>query len=251
VIDGGRAAPGVAVVRLDSHGAAIERLCVVASAWPDGRPGTAITVAGDRARVEGCRVDGAVEVTDGHDVEIVWNVVTAGGLSVSGAERTTVRGNRLDDRRAAVAIDLAGGHGHRVEANTVPDAHDGIRLRDCHGASVSANQVTGRRSAVHLDRCTACRITGNRATGMRAFSVSGGVANELTANVADGTDTGVLLERGAADTEISANHLTGCRVAILAWSHQGTSIGANRITASRDHDLVDGSGVGPDDGTAS
>jgi nitrous oxidase accessory protein NosD len=75
---------------------------------------------------------------------------------------------------------------------------------------------------------------------MRAFTVSGGTGNELAANVADGTDTGVLVEDGAAATVVTGNHLTGCRVAVLTWDDRGSVVDGNLVTGTREHERVDG-----------
>jgi parallel beta-helix repeat protein len=156
-----------------------------------------------------------------------------------GTERASVTGNRQRDVRTEIGIHLVGGRGHRVEANTVADSRCGIRLDRCHDASLSANQVAGGWWAVHLVRCDGCRVTGNRVTGMRAFTVSGGAGNEVAANVADGTDTGVLLDEGADATVVTGNHLTGCRVAVLAWDHRGSVIDGNIVTGTREHERID------------
>jgi alpha-L-fucosidase len=224
------------------NGAAAPRRATVPdrSARPSARPLTAVAASGDRSRIERCEVEGSIEVDGGSDVEVAWSVVTCGNIRLVGTERASVTGNRQRDVRAEIGIHLVGGRAHRVEANTVTDSRCGIRLERCRDASVSANQVAGRWCAVHLEHCDGARATGNRVTGMRAFTVSGGAANELTANVADGTDTGVLLEAGADATVVTGNHFTGCRVAVMAWDHRSSVIDGNIVTGTREHERVDG-----------
>jgi alpha-L-fucosidase len=240
VLDGGRRPAGTPIVALDGAGSALEQASLAGSPAPDDDATTAVTATGDRVRIERCEVEGSIEVAGGWGVEVAWNVVSRGGIRLAGTDRASVTGNRQGDARTEVGIHIVGGAGHRVEANTLAGSRCGIRLERCRDASVSANQVAGRWWAVHLQDGDGCRVTGNRVTGMRAFTVTGGTGNELAANVADGTDTGVLLEHGADGTVVTGNHLTGCRVAVLTWDDRRSTVDGNLVTGSREHDRVEG-----------
>ncbi len=72
------------------------------------------------------------------------------------------------------------------------------------------------------------------------MNVNKGSDNRVVANVAERCDTGVLVEQGAVGTEITANRLDRCRVAVLLWNSPDTDQTANTVTGSRDHDLVSG-----------
>jgi nitrous oxidase accessory protein NosD len=75
---------------------------------------------------------------------------------------------------------------------------------------------------------------------MRAINVEKGARNRVVANVAERCDSGVLVEQGARTTEVSANRLDRCRVALLFWASPDTDARSNTISGSRHHDLVTG-----------
>ena len=90
-----------------------------------------------------------------------------------------------------------------------------------------------------IDHGRDVHVVGNHLAGGRAVHVRAGTGHLIASNVVDHADTGVLLEHRAAGIELTGNRFEGCRVGILAWSHEGTRYGTNRFDGSRDHDVVD------------
>ena len=219
-------------VRLGT-GAAVEQLRIRAGA------GTAVD-ARDAAgvRVEQCQVSGVVFLRACPDAQLLWNEVD-GHLVVVGGDRVAVTGNRQRGDHLGIGLLLRGGTGARVDGNHFADDDSAIRLERTEGTTVSANHAAGVSAAVAIDHGCDVHVLGNHLAGGRAVHVSAGSGHLIASNVVDHADTGVLLEHRTAAVELAGNRFEGCRVGILAWSHEGTTRGTNRFDGSRDHDVVD------------
>jgi nitrous oxidase accessory protein NosD len=186
-------------------------------------------------------VHGAVVVYGGREVEVAWNDVQRGNIASLGGEAVRVTGNRQSGLRWGAGIDINDGSGHRVDANVLDGDLCGIRIRRAEDVRVSGNQCTTRWWGIQLDDVREGEVSGNRVLrAMRAVNVGRGADNRIAANVAERCDSGVLVEQGAASTEVTANRLDRCRVAILLWNSPDTEMSANTITGSRHHDLITG-----------
>jgi len=219
-------------VRLGA-GAAVEQLRIRAGV------GTAVD-ARDAAgvRVEQCRLHGLVLLRACPDAELLWNEVE-GHLVVVAGDRVAVTGNRQRGDHLGIGLLLRGGTGARVDGNHFADDDGAIRLERTEGTTVSANHAAGVTAAVAIDHGCDVHVVGNHLAGGRAVHVRAGTGHLIASNVVDHADTGVLLEHRAAGIELTGNRFEGCRVGILAWSHEGTTRGTNRFDDSRDHDVVD------------
>ena len=189
-------------------------------------------------KVERCTVEGVIAHQGGADHVVAFCTLTAGSIRSSGGERITVTGNRIEGPAPAVGVVIEGGADHRVDANTITGLERAIALVDTVEANVSANAAFATREAIRLDRTENTIVTGNQCRGGRAVTVAAGHGDEITANIADRTDTGLLLIDGAVGTMARGNRYVGCRVGILAWSHEASELDGNHFDASRDHDIV-------------
>ncbi len=242
VVDGGGLPFGTPAFELSGEGASVEGITIIGIAEPYfllAAPAVVISASG--AAVRNCTVDGAVVVYGGADVEVAWNEVRRGNIASLGGERVRFTGNRQSGLRWGAGVDIADGQGHRVDANVIDGDLCGVRIRRATDVRVTGNLCTTRWWGIEIDGVVDGEVTGNRIVrAMRAVNVNKGAGNRVVANVAQRCDTGVLVEQGAEGTEISANRLDRCRVAVLLWSSPTTEQRDNSITGSRHHDLVAG-----------
>jgi alpha-L-fucosidase len=243
VIDGGGQAFGMPVVDLVGIDGALEGVEVMGVPEPYFvLAAPAVTISASSAAVRDCVVHGGIVAYGGVDHEIAWNTVRRGNIALMGCNRGAVTGNRQSGLRWGSGIEVNDGEGHRIDANELEGDLCAIRLRRTVAARVTGNRIESRWWGVHLEDAIDTDVSGNRVTRtMRAFNATGGQGNRLTANVAERCDSGVLLERGSAGTEVSGNRIDRCRVGVLRWGDQRTSLRTNSITDSRDHHLVEGS----------
>jgi alpha-L-fucosidase len=243
VIDAESLAFGTPVLELTGDDSAIEGLTVTGVAEPYfllAAPAVVVS-AGVNAAVRSCDVRGAIVVYGGEDVEVAWNRVHRGNIASLGGQRVRITGNRQSGLRWGAGIDINDGSGHRVDANELDGDLCGIRIRRATDVRVAGNRCTTRWWGVQLDDVQASEISGNRVVrAMRALNVNRGSGIRVVANVAERCDTGVLVEQGATDVELTSNRLDRCRVAVLLWNSPATEQRANDISGSRHHDLVTG-----------
>jgi nitrous oxidase accessory protein NosD len=219
-------------VRLGT-GASAEQLRIRAGA------GTAVDARdAPGVRVEQCQVHGVVSLRASPDAQLLWNEVD-GHLVVVDGDRVAITGNRQRGDHLGIGLLLRGGTGARVDGNHFADDDGAIRLERTEATTVSANHATGVTAAVAIDHGCDVHVVGNHLAGGRAVHVSAGSGHLIASNVVDHADTGVLLEHLAAAVDLTGNRFEGCRVGILAWSHEGTTRGTNRFDGCRDHDAID------------
>jgi len=242
-IDGGGLAFGTPAIALDGDASTLEGVTVAGVAEPYfllAAPAVVIT-GGTNTAVRNCVVNGAIVVHGGQDVEIAWNDVRRGNIASLGGQAVRITGNRQSGLRWGAGVDLNDGEGHRIDANTISGDLCGVRIRRATDVRVTGNHCTTRWWGIELDGVHEGEVSGNRVVrAMRAVNVNKGADNRVVANVAERCDTGVLVEQGAEATELTANRLDRCRVAVLLWDSPDTEQSANTVTGSRDHDLVTG-----------
>jgi alpha-L-fucosidase len=243
VVDGGTLAFGTPAIELTGDGSAIEGLTVTGVPEPYfllAAPAVVVS-GGQNAAVRNCVVHGAVVAFGGEDVEIAWNDVHRGNIASHGGQRVRITGNRQSGLRWGAGIDINEGSGHRIDANELDGDLCGIRIRRATDVRVAGNRCTTRWWGVQVDDVDDSEISGNRVVrAMRAVNVNRGSGTRVVANVAERCDTGVLVEQGASNTELTANRLDRCRVAVLLWASPDTDRRDNTISGSRHHDLVTG-----------
>lgn len=247
-LDGADVAPGTPLVVL-ADDAGIEGLTLIGPArrgrtldaeLPTHATDTSPLVTSEGAHrtvVERCVVHGSVHHDGGADHAVSFNTVAGGAIRSSAAERVTVTGNRVLEAAdhptgappTGTGISISGGTEHRVDANTVSGVDTGIRLTGTRDATVSSNAARAERWAIHLVDCNGGDVSGNQCRGGRGVTLTGGEENHVMVNVADGTGTGLLLERGAGGTVASGNQFLRCRVGILSWSHHASALDGNRF----------------------
>lgn len=197
-----------------------------------------VSEGAQRTVVERCVLHGSVVHQGGADHAVSFNALLGGEVRATDADRVTVTGNRISasplrpvgSLATGAGVVVRGGVEHRIDANTITGVDTGIRLVGSTDATVASNAAHARRWAIHLDHCEGADVSGNQCRGGRAFTITGGNDNHVMANIADGTDTGLLLEAGAGATVASANQFVGCRVGILSWSHHASALDPNRFT---------------------
>jgi hypothetical protein len=250
---------GVPAVEL-RDGSAIAGMTVVGRQRLHGPSPGGGSIASRRAvatTVERCSVHGSIAHEGGRDHVVEFCTISGGRVATLGADRVTVTGNRItaaagpgsgwvrgsfppppDGTPTEVGIHVVGGSDHRIDANTIDHVRCGIRLEGTYDANVSANAAYASQRAIDLERTTRAVVTGNQCRGGRAISVAGGANNQVTANIPDHTDTGLVLTDGASGTVATGNQFLGCRVGLLAWSHERSDLGGNRFVECREHDVV-------------
>lgn len=196
-------------------------LSLVGRNWPvidGGGQGDVVTIAADDVTVTGFVIRGT-----SHSMSLEPAAVKA-----DGADRLTVRNNRIFDAHFGVHItDSAGsaiennvldtgadvpverrGHGvylwrvreSVIHGNVIRHAADGIHLEFSEGNGIGANQVTDSRYALHFMYSSNNRIVGNRFENNLAGAVlmfSHDVLlkdNELSSNRRGATGAGLLLK---------------------------------------------------------
>ncbi len=160
----------------------------------------------------------SLQLGGGRGHQIVGNEIEGGNLWAFGCNEITIRANRQQGLRWGVGLDLIGGSGHVIEDNDVSDDLCGIRLTGASSSRVAANRLQTRWWGVHLRGCTDCESTDNQVERtMRAQCVEGGSQNTVAGNRAHRCDSSVLVEQGAADTELRDNTADDCRIDTLVW----------------------------------
>lgn len=264
-IDGTAQPLSTPLVELHS-GAAITSLTVLAPAAA-GRPtgqgsrgqgGTIVSRDAPGTRVERCTVHGSITHVGGRNHAVQFCHLIGGHIATGGADEVTITGNHVlgsrgpgaasrvtsaaavpDGAPTGVGISIVAGRDHRIDANTVEGFAGAIQLHATSGAAVSANAAFAGQQGIELRLAHDSVVTGNQCRGGRAIAVIGGRSNNLTANIADRTDTGLLLDGDAAATTASGNQFVDCRIGILAWSHTGSALDGNQFTDCWEHDVVD------------
>lgn len=178
-------------------------------------PKPVVRLAGEHATVIGCRLGGHVEVT-GHGARVAS--CTANGVTARGADHVTVARSLFRGMRWDCAVELTGGAGHVIESCEFDDLLVAIRLHDTVGSVVRGNRIHTRWWGVHLIDTDGASVIGNSIEAtMRAVDVDGGTLAEVVGNAVFDGDSGCVVQRGAADTELAGNHWERCRVGMLAW----------------------------------
>ncbi len=243
VIDGTGVSFGVPVVDLSGDESALEGVEVTGAPEPFfvlAAPAVTISASRDAA-VRDCTVHGAIVAHGGTGHEICWNTVHRGNIALQGCNESSITGNRQSGLRWGSGIEVNDGTGHRIDANEIDGDLCAVRMRRTVDARVTGNRIEGRWWGVHLEGAVGTDVSGNRVTRtMRAYNATGGRDNRIAANVAERCDSGVLLERGCTGTDVAGNRIDRCRVGVLRWGDDGTRLGANSISDSRDHELVEG-----------
>ena len=170
---------------------------------------------------------------------ITGNDIVGGSIWSFGAERLTIRGNQVHGLRWGPSLDIVGGSDHEITDNDLFDDMQPMRLTGVSRATVADNRGRGRWWGIHLRGCTKVVVRANTVEHTaRAVCVEGGRDNRVEGNRAFRCDTGVLVEQGAVGTVISGNELERCRVGLLLWEQEGSTLTGNVITGSRHHDVV-------------
>ncbi|MEO9224557.1 MAG: alpha-L-fucosidase [Acidimicrobiales bacterium] len=225
---------------------------------PRGQAGTIVSRDATGTKVERCTVHGSITHDQGRNHAVRFCHLIGGHIATGGADEATITGNHVvgsigpgatrrvtsaaavpDGAPTGVGISIVAGDDHRIDANTVEDFAGAIQLHATSGAAVSANAAFAGQQGIELRLAQDSVVTGNQCRGGRAIAVIGGRSNNLTANIADRTDTGLLLDGDAAATTASGNQFVDCRIGILAWSHTGSALDGNQFTDCWEHDVVD------------
>ena len=178
-------------------------------------PKTVVSLVGAAAQLLGCRVDGHIEVTaDG--VRITSTQAT--GLVASDVDRVTVLRSSFAGMQWDCAVDVTGGANHQIEGCEFRNVLQAVRLTSTVNAAVSGNEVHARWWGVHLVDTEATRVYANRFMRvMRAVDIDGGTLTEVLGNAVSDGDSGCVVQRGAADVEVTGNRWERCRIGLLTW----------------------------------
>jgi alpha-L-fucosidase len=178
-------------------------------------PKPVVRLAGDRAVIIGCRLDGHIEVAG--DLGRVTSC-TANGVTSDGVEQVTVARSIFRGMRWDCAVELRSGSGHVIESCEFSDLLAAIRLHETVGSTVRGNRIQARWWGVHLVDTDGAAVIGNSIERtMRAVDVDGGTLAAVSGNAVSDGDSGCVLQRGAADAELAGNRWERCRVGLLAW----------------------------------
>jgi hypothetical protein len=188
--------------------------------------------------VRHCAVE-AIAISGGSGHRIEANVVTGGNIALDGVSNAIVTGNFQHGLRWGVGIEVTSGENVTVEHNECHDDLCAIRIASSSGARVERNRIETRWFAIHVRDSSSATVRRNQVKRtMRAVSIEGGRDHTVDHNLVERCDTGVLLERGASATRVEENWLHGCRVGVLAWDDDGTTLAGNAISESREHAIV-------------
>ena len=137
---------------------------------------------------------------------------------------------------------VVGGADHVVSNNECRDDLCAIRLASTDGARVDHNRAETRWWGIHVldaagDRRAARTRRGTRCarSNVEGANASGTVVER---QLAEHCDSGVVIERGAADTRVADSWLHDCRVGLLVWEAGPVEIANTAISAARDHAVV-------------
>lgn len=206
-------------------------------------PPTCVTATGDGVEVRDCHLE-SVQLGGGSRHVIEGNEIAGGNVWSFGADRLTLRSNRVHGLRWGPSLDVIGGFGHVIEDNDLFDDLLPIRLTGVTGATVRANRCRGRWWGILVRQSSAVTVADNEISRTaRAVCIEGGRDHVVSGNRAFRCDTGVLVEQGASNTLVEGNTLERCRVGLLRWDEEATVLRDNTITGSRDHDIVTKAGV--------
>jgi hypothetical protein len=238
VIDAG----GAAGVQLAGDDATLERITVTG-----GAPGymmippTCVTGSGGhRFVVRDCHVE-SIALSGGTGHRAVANVIANGSLSLMGASGCEVRANYQHGLRWGVGIMVAGGAGNIVADNECRDDLCAIRVAGSRGTRVEHNRAETRWWGIHVLDARETVVRSNRAWRvMRAVNVEGAGARStvIDRQLAEHCDSGVVIERGAADTTVTDSWFHDCRVGLLVWEAGSVGITNTAISEPRDHAVV-------------
>ena len=153
VIDGGGTGT---VITIDAADSSLTGLTVVGSgaSLEHEDSGVFVTKAGDRARIEGNRLDG--------------NLI---GVFLKGPEAAIVRGNRItgrDDLRVnerGNGVQLWNTPGSVVEDNTIRSGRDGIFVTTSHHNRFTGNSFRDLRFGIHYMYTNDSEVSGNLSVG--------------------------------------------------------------------------------------
>jgi alpha-L-fucosidase len=217
-----------------ASGAAVQNLRII---------GTVESSADDVA-VRGCQINGDVRLAGSRRAVVTGNRVAEGSITLRSCEQAQVIGNEVtrspawDESDASIAV--THGADHRIEGNHVDGSTCGIRLSAVGQSIVGSNDVHARTFGIHLDTTSGVVAEGNHVRRTtRALCVSGGRDVAIVQNHVDHCDSGVMVERAAADTVVQGNELHRCRVGIFLWGHQRTQLLANTVASAREVDVID------------
>jgi alpha-L-fucosidase len=190
-------------------------------------PKVAGLLAGPRSVMIGCSIEGHVEISapDCRVTSCTLTGVVAKGFDHATISRSSFRGMNWD-----CAIEIERGTGHLVESCEFADVLDAVRLTGTIGATVRGNTIHARWWGVRAVDTEATLIAGNAVTHtMRAVDIDGGTLAEVTGNAVSDGDSGCVIQRGAADTNVTGNRWERCRTGLLAWDagavrYQGNTI---------------------------
>jgi alpha-L-fucosidase len=183
--------------------------------------------AGERAVVLGCHLDGHIVATG---AGVMVRASRLPGVVANGVDRLTVSRCVLTGMRWDVGIDATGGTAHDIDTNELTGHLCAVRLTDAVGARVRGNHIEGRWWGIDLVRTEGTSVTGNNAARtMRAVGVNGGMAIEVSGNVATDGDSGCLVEGGAAAVIVSGNHWERCRVGLMVWDAPDLRASSNTV----------------------
>lgn len=179
-------------------------------------PRIAVRVVGSRAAMLACRVDGHISVDDANEVKI--SSCQPDGIVADRCEQLTIVRSACTGMGWDCGIDITGGSRHLIDSCEFTASLQGLRLTGSVGATVRNNTMNARWWAVQLIDCEATTVIGNAIEStMRAVDVDGGSDNVVTGNAVFDGDSGCLVQRGAANTEVSGNHWERCRLGLLSW----------------------------------
>jgi hypothetical protein len=234
-------AAGAVGVMLAGGGARLERVTVTGAA-PGYMmvPPTCVVGAADDLVVRDCHVE-SIALTGGRGHRVTGNVVAGGAISLMNASGCEVRANYQHGLRWGVGIMIVGGADHVVAGNEVRDDLCAIRLANTERTRVDRNRIETRWWGIHLLDARDCVLRSNRAwRTMRAVNVEGVDArgNAIERQLAEHCDTGVLVERGAADTRVTDSWLHDCRVGLLVWEAGAVALANVAVSEPRDHAVV-------------
>jgi alpha-L-fucosidase len=195
---------------------------------------TLIALVGERCRVLGCRIAGTVEVR-ADDAAIRGSGLRA--VRTKGADRLSLAHCELDGCPGDVAVQLHGGGEHLVDSCEI-QGHDGaVGASDTTGTRVRGCNIQTGHFGVRLRHTENARVRGNQFhRNSRAVDVDAGTQARIEGNAVFDSDSGCIVQRGAADTHVSGNHWERCRIGLLAWDCASVDVHDNTVVDLSDPD---------------
>ena len=188
--------------------------------------------------IESCEISGQVAISDAHRTALRWNRLPNSRVTISTSHHIEFIGNHLSAVADEIALEVNSCDLAKIDANSIYDTAQGIRIDGGHGSQLSTNAVTARHTAIHLRGATYATLTASRLRSMRGIHVEGGGDIDIAASAIESADTAILIEGAAHDVDVHDSFVAAARVGIQIVAPSIVELHNNRLAACRDHEVL-------------